>query len=132
MVPFTLKMSKLALNPFCDKTLHILIGLREAYTANLLYFPVCGSLICSWFLCNNRNSRSNGGARGWGGGGAAGARTPSHSFDRLRRFLSHFVSECLKNKAQIARESIKNPKASRPLNRPWTPTSGFIIFTMSE
>ena len=36
-------------------------------------------------------------------------------------FLSHFVSECLKNKAQSAWESIKNLRASRALRQALDP-----------
>ena len=42
-------------------------------------------------------------------GGATGAR-PAPKIDRLCFFFSNFVSECLKNEAQIARESIKKTR----------------------
>ena len=46
--------------------------------------------------------------------GAQQASASPLQFDRLLFFKSHFVSECLKNKAQIARESIKYHEALDP------------------
>ena len=56
-------------------------------------------------------------------GGAIG--TPSPNFDRLCFYIP-FCIRMLKNKAQIARESIlfkKNLRASRALIGPWTPST---------
>ena len=53
-------------------------------------------------------------------GGATGARPPL-KLNQLF-FKSSFVSECLKNKALIARESIKATlQLPGPLSGPWTP-----------
>ena len=54
------------------------------------------------------------------GGGATGAPL---KFDKLWVcFFPIRLSECLKNKAQITRESIKiTPELPGPLSGPWTP-----------
>ena len=61
------------------------------------------------------------GGFGGGGGGATGACPPKIGSTMCCCF-SILLLECLKDKAQIARESIKTAlKLPGPLGRPWTP-----------
>ena len=57
-----------------------------------------------------------GGGGGGGGGGAQQAQQAPKKKKKKTLFLTHFLSECLKNKAQIARDSNTTTLASRALN----------------
>ena len=54
-------------------------------------------------------------------GGATSAHPPKKKLDRLCFIFIPFCIRMLKNKAQIVRESIKNPRASRALKRALDP-----------